>query len=112
MKTKCKVLLVGVSPVEKFKDTNVCEIGVIEPGYSDEFGEKKGKDQTHYVRVLNRNIDKLPAAVLEKITNGQEVRIEPPAKCELTCYVNSREFEYQGKNIKSTELVLADITFM
>lgn len=105
-------MLVGVSPVEKFKDTTVCKLGVIEPGFTDEFGEKKGKDQTHYIRVLNRNIEKLPAVVLDKIKAGEEVRLEPPAKCEVSCYVNSREWEYEGKNMQSTELVLSDITFL
>lgn len=65
------------------------EIVIMIPGYRDEFGEKKGKDEHWCISILGE--DKIKALNLSK----EMVR----SKVVATVYINSREFTNQNNEV-------------
>jgi len=111
MKVTFKGIVKKGHQLEQYGNTKVLRIEVMEPGRVNEFGDKIGNDQTHLINVLNKNIEKLPANMVEAAQTN-DVEIDQGGKAELVCYVNSRTFEHEGRQVFRTELSLADITFI
>ncbi len=57
-----KYLVKKVYPTEQLPNGNhkFQRIILIKPGYTDEFGDKKGKDDLYEIKVWNNAIDELP----------------------------------------------------
>lgn len=112
MKAKFKGVIKKAFQIQKFGQTEIIKIEVLEPARLDEFGEPIGKPQTHLISVINSAIKRcLPENVIEA-AKINDVIIDEGGKAELTIYINSRTFEHDGATIHRTELSAAEIVFM
>ncbi len=80
MKVEIKGTIHSVSGSEKKSEKfTVQNLLILVPGYTDEFGDKVGKDQFFQIQVVNKMIDDLQ---LDK---------KKGSKGKFTCYLNSNE---------------------
>lgn len=100
MKLQVKLKVTEAGEVQTFDNgTRLLTIKAFEAGYRDEFGELKGKDQTHEIKVFNKVIDALPE-ILQKPWKGE-------LKASLNLHVTSSYFTYEDREINKTELTLS-----
>lgn len=111
MKATFKGLLTGVKQIKVYENSKLLKLEVTEPGKTNEFGEPVNQAQPHVITVMGRGFHMIPEEVIKAATEN-DVNIDPIAKVEVTVYVNSRNFEMDGKQYNKTELYLADIKFL
>lgn len=116
MKANLKGYLISAEKIETFtkdnRETRVLTMMVIEPARVNEFGEPVTKDQKHQIKVINKNIDKLPAALVKACTD-QRQELEPVAKVNLSLYINSRQFNTkEGVETTASDLIMSDIEIL
>ena len=94
-----KGILVKIGPVERpAEGIELVSLDVMEPGYVDQFGDKKGKDSIYRIKIFNDAINKFPG----NIKDGDRV--------EVSFYLNSKEYKRQdGTTDYNTYMNLASI---
>lgn len=111
-KVKMKGLLIAVSKIETYQnksgvgETKVVKLQFMEPGRTDDFGEKVGEGQIFEVRAMNSRIEKLPPVILELIKNPVDdlMIIQERPKVIIEAYVNSRLVKTDTKEFYALEL--------
>ena len=111
MKANFKGLLTAVKQVKVYENSKLLKLEITEPGKTNEFGEPLSQAQPHIITVMGRSFNLIPDEVL-KAAIDNDVNIEPIAKVDVTVYVNSRNFNMDGKEFNKCELYLADIKFL
>lgn len=90
VKVSFKAIVKEIQPINTIlsgagneKETRIQNLILTQPGYTDEFGEKKGKDEHWCIQLINKKID--DEDIKTKLHTGDKVAI--------TCFFNSNEFE-------------------
>lgn len=84
-KVTLKGIIKAVLPVETYGDNNQGRrqsIILFVPGYVDEFGDKRGRDEAWSIETFNDGIEK------HGLSN-----IQQGSRAEVEFYINSREFD-------------------
>lgn len=92
--------------------TTVQRIVIQEPSRKDDFGDPMGPDSLHEIRVMNRNLEKIPADVRKAFDDYPlmtSLDVDTKPKVKATCYLNGREVTKDDKTFYTTELSLADL---
>jgi hypothetical protein len=94
-KFKCTVKL--ILPERKNKDTRIQEVILFRKGWTDEFGDQKGKDQYYKVAFFNNDIEKF------SITQYANKKVE------VNLFLNGFEYTTQTGMEYGLQLVLKAI---
>jgi hypothetical protein len=109
MKVTFKAIVTSVSEVRTTDNgTKVASIYAMIPGYTNEFGEKVGKDEVFEIRMLNKLIETYEKELFGK--NFKDEQVKP--KCMFTCYLNSQPNESNGKVWYNLNLTLSKMELL
>ena len=94
-----KGIVVKIGPVERPNEkVEMVNLDVMEPGYVDGFGDKKGTDTVYRIKIFNDAIGKFPG------------NIETGTKVNVKFYLNSKEYTRQdGTTDYNTYMNLSEI---
>jgi type VI protein secretion system component Hcp len=79
---------------------------VLEPGYTDSFGDKKGQDQYFEILFFNEKIKSITPGLYEK------VKVGAPIKVEITCFLNGSMKKTDDKTYYNTFLAGTEIKIL
>ncbi|MBK8177188.1 MAG: hypothetical protein IPK66_18595 [Rhodospirillales bacterium] len=93
------------------KSGEYLELLFMEPGRTDDFGEKVGKDSVFKISVFGKGMEKIPADWLGKDLHSATVA---GVKAELTVYVNGSYIQKEGaeRGFYNVNLNLSNLTLL
>lgn len=96
MQIEFKGIIKNVGTVKDFTSFKVIQFNVIKPGWTDEFGDKKGKDEVYPIQAFKEKIDQVTP-----LKTGDKVHVK--------AYLNSRETVTDNDVNYFLQMNLADI---
>ncbi len=108
---KMKGYITLCSGVQKAKSSGeFYEMEFLEPGRTDDFGEKVGKDSFFKITAFGKAIEKIPVEWHGKALHSETVK---GIKVEVSCYLNGSRIISEGKeNFYPTNLNLSTLTVL
>jgi hypothetical protein len=79
---------------------------VLEPGYIDSFGDKKGQDQYFEILFFNEKIKQITSSLYAKVAE------QKPIKVEITCFLNGSMKKTDDKTYYNTFLSGTEIKIL